>query len=102
MLARIQANPVTLEQVATDLMRTADEIESERRRLAGTVNPTLGAWQSRFTQSYIHSVNITNSRIGSLAEDLRRQANFLRSAAAQVRQAEQRVQEIKRRLAGIR
>lgn len=92
-MAKINADPDLLEQVARELVGIAEDMDAQGRALANAGNQTTAAWKSRYTAQYLDSVNRTKSKITSSASNVRSAAGVLRKTAAEVRRAEREIQQ---------
>ena len=94
---QLKVNPVLIEQVARELDRIANDISTGRDQLRRAGNDTASAWQSQFTGQFIQSVNMTQNRINTCAQNVRALANKLRGTAAEVRRVEREIKLMKAR-----
>lgn len=97
MVNRINANPATLDQVATQLRHIVSDIQAARSQLTRAGNDTQIAWQSQMTGQFMQSVRLTERRIDTLANNVNAIANKLSGTAIQVRRTEQEIRNLKSR-----
>lgn len=95
-MSQINADPILLEQIATELDRIVGDIFIEGDNLKTAGDNTRAIWQSRYTSTFSISIDRTRDRVNNCAEQVRLIAIKLRSTAANIREAERRIKQLKK------
>ena len=96
-MAKINADPVVLRSVASELDRIASDMSAQKQALSNASSDTAIAWQSAYTGQFLDSVNSTGGKINSTADDVREAARRLRQLACEVERVESEIRTLNSR-----
>lgn len=91
-MALINADPDLLEQVARELTKISENVESQNRALAKAESNTTAIWKSQYTGRYLESVSKTKKKINTTSGNIQKMADTLRQIASDIRRVEQEIQ----------